>query len=1552
MTRWMHPPEFERQREHDRFDAVVEGSHYGLSRELALAIWKRVCDDATDEKGRIDDMRARQRFHEIAARIAARGGRLVPDVGRQTRVGVELTGGEPSGGRARRIDELTSRVPGRTTLVAAEAQRWQSAESTVAESPAEFGVHAARSDLPGAEDVAHALAALQPQTEALEATWRADRRLFDVDLIAGAWQGGERDRDHGKLPAALLAQMERAYGQRFDDVELHVDSAEVPAGHEAFTQGRHIHFETGAFDPSSEHGEHVVAHELAHVVQQSIPSLGGGRVSRSALEADAHQAAINVIAGRAAMVHLAAPKTAALGFSHGESRHPPTPSHAAPPTMRGTGPAPHPPAASAGGPATSPHPSCSRMSPPGIAVAPPGAATRTRPPSTPAGAVPAGAVPAGAVPAGAVTRGPGNDGLLMPEAPAALTPAAAARLQSVSAGNHGVAGAITTLPTADQQTAVARNAVVEPQVEQDARAQHTVVAGVDNRPPPSPEIEAACARIREVIRAKRPPSEDRLVDARPREMAQQAGEQMSAGVEQRAGSVRQSYADMQQHPQGQPSRAPVPATLPPTRAETPHVDAGAGAPDPLQHRDVSLDSDVAAQQRRIQDAGMNTEPGRLVNDGPIGDARGGASDLQTMSQTNAQQVLAQQAAAVAHAQSDMRALQTAAVQAMAQARAGTVAHIATHTSGVKTSEEQQRATAGAQMQAIFTRTQSSIDRLLQPLSGAAVARWEAGVAGLSTAFESALAEVRHRIDERHHGDGSLLGEIGAGLTSLGDQVFGLPDWVVRDYDRAEAAFADGATSLIRDISRDVNAVIEDCKHLIARARTDIDAIVHSLPANLQVWAQGEAARLGRELDQLGQRVDQTQHGLNQDLINRANTAVQQVREQVAGLREQARGLVGRIADAITQFLENPGRAIIDGLLRLVGIPPTNFWALVDRLGNVIDGIAADPMRFANTLMAGVGQGFQQFFHNLPTHLGQALFQWLFSKLGEAGVTIPADFSLRSILGLVLDVLGISWTRIRTILARHIGEQNAQLLDRAYQIISTLIERGPQGLIDMFVEQLNPATIVDMIKEAALRYIMEAIVTRVTARILMMLNPAGAILQAIEAIYRVVKWVIDNAARIFTLIESIVSGAEQILAGNTSGVANLVESSLVRLIVPVIDFLAGYLGLGGIPNAIRDLILGLQQRVEQIMDRVIGFVIDRARALLASLGIGGNSRPNQPGADDGEIGEHLGFTAGHESHTLWVDTSGATPVVMMASTPRSLDDHLTSLRSRRDQLAAANPEINGQTDGLFGQVQTLAQTVVQKAEEAKSKTIDSPERQAADRQVEVAEEALREPLKQLLELLGIEVPQEITPPVQVQFNYHSGLRATPTAADHIAGFTRPDFLSQLTGQERRLNAMTVGEWQRNRDSFTERSDESDSGRDPIADALQAEFRATQRQAIVNAMRAPEDEADTSELAPASVRFLQGTFSRLAQYRATGIPRATAESLVDDWLATQAALHDPDQIAGGHPNGLTDLGSRRINSSIGSQWRTRVAQLDEGVHNALHEIPGTLWNGIRMRVRLFV
>jgi hypothetical protein len=255
-------------------------------------------------------------------------------------------------------------------------------------------------------------------------------------------------------------------------------------------------------------------------------------------------------------------------------------------------------------------------------------------------------------------------------------------------------------------------------------------------------------------------------------------------------------------------------------------------------------------------------------------------------------------------------------------------------------------------------------------------------------------------------------------------------------------------------------------------------------------------------------------------------------------------------------------------------------------------------------------------------------------------------------------------------------------------------RGPLGVYHLVQEHLNPGMIIDAIKDAAISYVMEAIITRVAARIIMMLNPAGAILQAIEAIYRVIKWVIDNAARIFSLIEAVVNGAAQILAGNVSGVANLVERALGLLIIPVIDFLADYLGLGGIPAAIKKVIMGLQSKVEQILDKVIGFVVDKAKALWAAMKgkKGGKDKDGKDGDkkdDDPRTMEQkqAAVTAAAQEATTLLDQTDATEASVRKKLPPIKDkyklvklDLVVDAKDASKERVHVHAEINPTAEG--------------------------------------------------------------------------------------------------------------------------------------------------------------------------------------------------------------------------------------------------------------------------------
>ena len=88
-----------------------------------------------------------------------------------------------------------------------------------------------------------------------------------------AMQGGGH-----AMPDALRSQMENSFGHDFSNVRLHTDSAAADMSSsinaKAFTHGNDIYFNQGQFQPNTAAGQHLIAHELTHTVQQ------GGKVAR------------------------------------------------------------------------------------------------------------------------------------------------------------------------------------------------------------------------------------------------------------------------------------------------------------------------------------------------------------------------------------------------------------------------------------------------------------------------------------------------------------------------------------------------------------------------------------------------------------------------------------------------------------------------------------------------------------------------------------------------------------------------------------------------------------------------------------------------------------------------------------------------------------------------------------------------------------------------------------------------------------------------------------------------------------------------------------------------------------------------------------------------------------------------------------------------------------------------------------------------------------------------------------------------------------------------
>jgi hypothetical protein len=116
------------------------------------------------------------------------------------------------------------------------------------------------------------------------------------------------------LPDELRGQLERSYAADLSAIRVVEDGTAEQLGKLAAARGADLHFACGAYDPVGDAGRRVIAHEVAHAVQQgAAPTVGVPAVADAdvALEDEAHRAAAAALAGAPAKLSRG---RAAVGF--------------------------------------------------------------------------------------------------------------------------------------------------------------------------------------------------------------------------------------------------------------------------------------------------------------------------------------------------------------------------------------------------------------------------------------------------------------------------------------------------------------------------------------------------------------------------------------------------------------------------------------------------------------------------------------------------------------------------------------------------------------------------------------------------------------------------------------------------------------------------------------------------------------------------------------------------------------------------------------------------------------------------------------------------------------------------------------------------------------------------------------------------------------------------------------------------------------------------------------------------------------------------------------
>ncbi|MCP3902777.1 MAG: DUF4157 domain-containing protein [Planctomycetes bacterium] len=290
--------------------------------------------------------------------------------------------------------------------------------------------------------------------------------------------------------------------------------------------------------------------------------------------------------------------------------------------------------------------------------------------------------------------------------------------------------------------------------------------------------------------------------------------------------------------------------------------------------------------------------------------------------------------------------------------------------------------------------------------------------------------------------------------------------------------------------------------------------------------------------------------------------------------------------------------VFEGAMSLAGPLATQVLGVLRKAGTVLGRIFGDPIGFVKNLVRAVAQGFQQFATNILTHLKKGLLGWLFGALSNAGLTLPEKFDLKGILSIVLQVLGLTYANLRKKLVRVIGEKRVAIIEKSVQFVVLIATQGLAAAWRKLLEYVG--SLKDMVIGAIRDWVVTKIVQSAITKLISMFNPAGAIIQAIIAIYNTIMFFVERIKQLIALANSVFDSIGAIALGKLKAAADLVEATMSRTLPVIISFLARLIGLGGISAKIKAIIKKIQAKVDKALTKVINYIVAKAKALFGKI----------------------------------------------------------------------------------------------------------------------------------------------------------------------------------------------------------------------------------------------------------------------------------------------------------------------------------------------------------------
>jgi hypothetical protein len=818
-----------------------------------------------------------------------------------------------------------------------------------------------------------------------------------------------------------------------------------------------------------------------------------------------------------------------------------------------------------------------------------------------------------------------------------------------------------THDNAAQKLHQAERAVVVPVSEGQSKSNFGQVNAVGGRPAPDTDENKGKRRLQESL-AQNVPQTIEDVDNFKRDMkAQHMGTDVLEVVQGDKNAVVSTFADMERTPPPTPPEH-TPEALPPEEIapSTPPMNLGQGGVAPLQpeHTDVSKYTKEA--DAKLQQEGVTQEQLDMVDSGDLAVANREKKGMEKTAKTEplaVQQFARQETERVDR---DLKQEEKNERGALAGRRKLGLSLTTQRQKNAKSALEKKRDEVAAKINGIYKAAQDKVKKKLADLETLSMKRFDEGNAKASKAFEDNVnRELDAYKDDRYSGVFGWARKAKDWLLGMDD----LPE-VKAIFDRNRAAFVTTIDKLVAEVSADNKRVVQECKDELTRARAEIKDYADKLGPDLKDIGKKTESDVNGKLDELDGFIRKKEEELQHKLADKQQAAIKAIDDKIEKIKEAMSGALAKLGNLLLWA----AKKFFTWALSKFGYSLTDIEAIINKGAAVLKAIFTQPIQFVKNLVAAAKLGFQNFAKNFLTHLKDAIFDWLTGSL--EGIQLPSSWDLKGIASVALQMLGLTWTNIRGKLVKAVGEPAVTAMERGFELVVTLVRDGPMAAWEKVQEMGNE--IKQGFREGVQDFIKVKIIEKAVETIGSLIVPGAGIVRAIIGIYDTVVFFIQKAKQIIEMIGNFLGSIGEIAAGNIGAAAGALEKGLATGLKLVINFLAKFLRLDGITAKIRQAIQKIHDKVDKVLDRVVDWVVVRARQLgrlvaqrVTPAGVGTPAGAGAPAGSAGVIPDKV-VPSGRGRHRLFVARVNGRPTLEMQSAEMTAGEFL--------RLVEADPSI--------------------------------------------------------------------------------------------------------------------------------------------------------------------------------------------------------------------------------------------------------------------------------------